>query len=165
MPYSSLSPTCPPPPPPLPAYCRERRVCMCYVFFCSLLSGSLSKRETKRVVSEGEEAREEEVTFNLTVGSDISHFHPHPHPPLHPLLCILIFYFCSRARCCLSSLQHILSPPPPQPHPHPILSLTPLPQTHTHSFNLFLCISPSSTPSTSPSFQPSLGPPEAAGGP
>lgn len=64
---------------------------MCYVFFCSLLSGSLSKREMKRVVSEGEEAREEEVTFNLAVGSGFSH----PHPPLHPLLCILIFYFCS----------------------------------------------------------------------
>lgn len=37
-----LSP--PPPPPPLLADCRERRVCMYYIFFCSLLSAHCQKK-------------------------------------------------------------------------------------------------------------------------
>lgn len=108
------------------------------------------------------------VTSVWTVGR-YWRLHPLPQPPpSHPPLCILIFYFLSRARCCLSSLQHILSLPPTPPQPHPALSLTPLPQTHTltyehtHSFNLLLRLPspppppPPSTPSTSSSFRPSL---------
>lgn len=86
--------------------------------------------------------------FDVTDGRQILEASPTLHPPStftspHPSLCALIFYFFSQARCCLSSLQHILSYPPLTPPPPTcVISHTLPPQSHTltyehtHSFNL-----------------------------
>lgn len=116
---------------------------MCYVFFCSLLSSSLSNDgdvgSRRRLL-----VRETEAGCEVQPDGRWQRHPPLQPPPSLPLLYIFIFYFLSLARCCLSSLQYILSSHPPPSHPPPILSPTHCHKlTHTHSFNLSTPFTPS----------------------